>query len=199
MLRYLGLALALTFLICPALFAVEGIRLGLGFDYIPISKVEYVRDPELNFQVFDNIIWQGRATYDFGNGFNAGTFFDYYSRQIHPQGYLTSNLSLWGAGFFGDYGYEMTESGHALLVTGAETGFGRLTDKAGSTKYSDGSLFIAGLVGLRFTVAPRLWLNTDYRLSFEEFGPLGPREKKYFFSGSSLRLSLEYQIYSKRK
>jgi hypothetical protein len=197
--KYFGFFLALTFLICPTLFAAEGVRIGLGFDYIPISKVEYVRNPELNFQVFDNIIWQGRAAYDFGNGFNAGAFFDYYSRQIHPQGYLTSDLALLGIGFFGDYSYEMTDSGHLLLVGGLETGYGRLTDKSGATNNSDGSLLIAGLAGLRFTVAPRLWLNTAYRLSFEKFGPLGPRQKKYLFSGSSLKLLLEYQIYSKRK
>jgi hypothetical protein len=193
MVRFIAYVLALSILICPKIFA-KGIKLGLGFDYTPIAKVKYVRNPELNFEVFDNLIWQGQATYDFGNGFTGGVLFDYLSKTIHPQDYLTTDLSLWAVGACADYGYKMTESGHAQLVGGVETGYARLHDKSGGSSVSDGSLWVAGVAGLRLLIAKNLWLESDYQLSWMQFGPIGAREKKYDLSGSSLKLVLEYQL-----
>ncbi|HBC45576.1 MAG TPA: hypothetical protein DCZ43_00875, partial [candidate division Zixibacteria bacterium] len=190
--RSFAYILALSILICPSVFA-KGIKLGLGFDYAPIAKVKYVRNSELNFEIFDNLIWQGKATYDFGN-FSAGALFDYLSKTIHPQDYLTTDLSVWGIGACADYGYNMTESGHAQLVGGIETGYARLHDKSGESSVSDGSLWAAGVAGLRFMIVKNLWLETDYKLSWMEFGPISVREKKYDLSGSSLKLALDYQL-----
>ena len=193
MARFVACVLALLILICPKIFA-EGIKLGLGFDYTPIAKVKYVRNPELNFEIFDNLIWQGKATYDFGNGFTAGALFDYLSKTIHPQDYLTTKLSLWGIGACAGYGYNMTESGHAQLVGGIETGYARLHDKSGGSSVSIGSPWAAGIAGLRFLIANNLWLESDYQLSWMQFGPISVREKKYDLSGSSLKLALDYQL-----
>jgi hypothetical protein len=192
MARSFAYILALSILICPGVFA-KGIKLGLGFDYAPTAKVKYVRNADLNFEIFDNLIWQGQANYDFGN-FSAGALFDYLSKTIHPQDYLTTNLSVWGIGACADYGYNMTESGHAQLVGGIETGYARLHDKSGESSVSDGSLWAAGVAGLRFMIVKNLWLETDYKLSWMEFGPISVREKKYDLSGSSLKLALDYQL-----
>jgi hypothetical protein len=197
MIKRAALVLALSILIYPKLFAAEGMRIGLGFDYIPITKADYVRNPEANFEIYDNIVWQGRVSYDFGNGFTTGGLFEYYQKRIHPQGYLTTDLSLWDAGMQFSYGYELTESGHALLIGGIETGYARLTDKSGAVKTPAGAFTLTGLAGLRFMIAKRLWLETDYKLSLMDFGPITSREKKYLFSGSGVRLMLDYQIYSK--
>ena len=193
MARFIAYVLALSILICSGVFA-KGIKLGLGFDYAPTAKVKYVRNPELNFEIFDNLIWQGKATYDFGNGFSGGALFDYLSKSIHPQDYLTTKLSLWGIGVCADYGYNMTESGHAQLVGGIETGYARLRDKSGESSVSDGSLWATGVAGLRFLIVKNFWLETDYQLSWMQFGPISIREKKYDLSGSSLKLTLDYQL-----
>jgi hypothetical protein len=195
MIKYTALVLALCILICPKLFAVEGVRLGLGFDYIPIVKAEYVRNKEANFEIFDNILWQGRVSYDFGNGFMAGGTFEYYQKRIHPQ-YGITDLSLWDIGMTLEYGYELTDSGHTLLMGGAESGYGKMTDKSGAVKTPTGTFSLTGLAGLKFMIAKSLWLETDYRLGLMDFGPITSREKKYLFSGSGLRLMLDYQIYS---
>jgi hypothetical protein len=88
----------------------------------------------------------------------------------------------------------MTESGHAQLVGGIETGYARLHDKSGGSSVSDGSPWAAGVAGLRFLIAKNLWLESDYQLSWMEFGPISAREKKYLFTGSSLRFALDYQL-----
>jgi hypothetical protein len=190
--KYIGLSLALVGTIYSGALAKEGIRFGLGFDYVPIVKLEYSRSTDANLEIVDNIIWQGRLSYDFGNGFKTGVLFDYYPKTFHPGPFRTTDLTLWGIGLTGDYGYEMTESGHALLVGGAELGYAHLTDKSGASSGKTGSFWISGLAGLRFFVFRTLWLEGDYRLSFQELGPLSVIEKKYIFSGSSLRFMMEY-------
>jgi hypothetical protein len=197
MIKYAAFVMALSILICVEPFAAEGVRVGVGFDYIPITKAKFVRNPESNYEIFDNILWRGQVSYDFGNGFMAGGFFDYYKKTIHPQSYLTTHLSLWDAGLSFIYGYELTDSGHTLLLGGAETGYARLTDKSGMVKTPAGAFTLTGLAGLRFMIAKRFWLETDYKLGLMDFGPITSREKKYLFSGSGLRLMLDYQIYSR--
>jgi hypothetical protein len=192
MAKYCVLPLMLFGLFCSEAFAKGGIRLGLGFDYTPIVKLEYSRSTDGNSEIVDNIIWQGRLSYDFGNGFKAGVLVDYFPRTFHPGPFRTTDLTLWGFGLSGDYGYEMTESGHALLVGGTELGYAHLSDESGASSGKAGSYWIGGFAGLRFFMFKTLWFEGDYRISFQEFGPLGALEKKYIFSGSSLRFMLEY-------
>jgi hypothetical protein len=73
-----------------------------------------------------------------------------------------------------------------------ETGYGELTDKESLASMTAGSIWVAGMAGVRFVLTANIWLEFDYRLSWLEFELNGPIPKKYLFSGSSLRLSLEY-------
>ncbi len=186
--------LALSGLLLSPARASEGIRLGIGFDYIPVAKLEYESNSQAKTDIFDNIIWQGKASYDFGNGLKSGILFNYLSKSFSPGPFRKSDLTLWGVGLTGDYGYEITDSGHALLVAGAELGYAHLTDKSGGSSGKAGSFWMAGIAGLRFLIFRRIWLESDYRLAFQEFGPFGTLEKKYLLSGSGLRLLLEYPI-----
>lgn len=192
--RFCGFLFALSGLIITPAMASEGIRLGAGFDYIPIAKLEYESNLQAKTEIFDNIIWQGRASYDFGNGLKSGILFDYLAKSYSPGPFRKSDLTLWGIGLIGDYGYELTDTGHALLVGGAELGYAHLTDNSGGSSGKAGSFWIAGIAGLRFLIFRKIWLESDYRLTFQEFGPLGTLEKKYLLSGSGLRLFLEYPI-----
>jgi hypothetical protein len=188
-------------LLCSAIFLLllrfvgissADVVIGLGMDYTPIAKLEYVNNPDADFEIVDNIDWQARGFYGFGNGLRAGLFFDYYRKRIHPAAFTTDDLSKWGIGLLGDYGYEITESGNTQLVGGMETGYGELTDKESLASMTAGSIWVAGLAGVRFVLTYNIWLEFDYRLSWLEFELNGPIPKKYLFSGSSLRLSLEY-------
>jgi len=176
--------------------AESSINLGIGLDYTPIALLRYDNNHNADYDIVDNTAWQGRLSYGFGNGFKSGLLFDYMSKTIHPGSYTTTDLSLWGLGAYGDYGYEITESGHALLVAGMETGYGELTDKSVGISKSAGAIWIAGLVGTRFLIGGKVWLETDYRLGWQEFEiPQNP-QRRYRFSGSSLRVSLEYPIFT---
>ncbi len=192
--RFCGIFLALFVLALSPTRASEGIRLGAGFDYIPVANLKYESNSQAKTEIFDNIIWQGRASYDFGNGLKSGILFDYLSKSYSPGPFRKSDLTLWGIGLTGDYGYELTDTGHALLVVGSELGYAHLTDESGGSSGKAGSFWIAGIAGLRFLIFRKIWLESDYRLAFQEFGPLGTLEKKYLLSGSGLRLFLEYPI-----
>jgi hypothetical protein len=192
MAKYCGFLLALVGIMYSVTFAKEGVRFGVGFDYIPVIKLEYSHSTDENPEIVDNLIWQGHLSYDFGNGFKTGVLLDYFPKTFHPGPFRTTDLTLWGVGLTGDYGYEMTDSGHALLVGGTEFGYAHLSDKSGTSSGKAGSFWIAGFAGLRFLIFRTLWLEGDYCISFQEFGPLGVLEKKYIFTASSLRFMLEY-------
>ena len=191
-------ALFATIFMSNTIFAASSVNLGLGIDYTPIARLRYVNNPGADFEIVDNIAWQGRVSYDFGNGFKSGLIFDILNKTIHPGAHTTTDLSIWGLGAFGDYGYEITESGHALLVAGIETGYGELTDKSQGISKSSGAIWIAGMAGFRFLIARKVWLETLYRLTWQEFEIATYPERKYKFSSSSLRVSLDYPIFSRK-
>jgi hypothetical protein len=174
--------------------AYAGVTLGLGLDYTPIAKVQYVENPDLDYELVDNIAWQGSAFYDFGNGLRAGAIFDIYKKKIRQSDYRYVNLSEWGIGAVGDYAYDITESGNTFLVAGMEGGYGELSDKSASPKISAGSIWVGGLAGIRFHITYDFWCEIDYRLIWREYELNAAAVKKYLFSGSSLRLALEYPI-----
>ena len=179
--------------------ARAGVTLGLGLDYTPIVKLQYVNNPDLDYELVDNIAWQGQAFYDFGNGFRAGGIFDIYKRNVHEADFRSIKLSQWGVGLVGDYGYGITETGNTLLVGGMEAGYGELSDKASSPTITAGSVWVGGLAGLRFHITYNFWCELDYRLIWLEYEINSPNPKKYLFSGSSLRLALEYPLLVNRK
>ena len=176
----------------PGASAMGDLVIGLGLEYIPMAKLQYANNPAADYEIVDNLDWQARGFYDFGNGFRAGLLFDIYRKRIHPAPFTTDDLSKWGIGLVGDYGYGITESGNTLLVGGMETGYGELTDEELSSSKTGGSIWVSGLAGVRFVLTYNIWLELDYRLSWLEFELNGSFPKKYLFSGSSLRLSLEY-------
>ncbi|OGC93763.1 MAG: hypothetical protein A2W25_06520 [candidate division Zixibacteria bacterium RBG_16_53_22] len=186
-------------LLFAAISAGAGVTLGLGLDYTPIVNLQYVNNPDLDYEIVDNIAWQGRAFYDFENGFRAGGIFDYLRKSSGEGGFRSIELSQWGIGLVGEYGYEITETGNTILVGGMETGYGELSDKTNSPTVTAGSIWIGGLAGLRFHVTHNFWCELAYRFIWLEFEINSPNLKKYLFSGSSLRLTLEYPLLSNRK
>ena len=176
------------------LYAADGIIFGMGMTYIPIAKLDYVNNPNAGYEVFDNIMWGPEIKYNFGNGFEVGASSDFYNKRIEPNDFTRSDLSLWGLGLDGSYGYALTESGTTLLVGGAEMGYGEITDKANSTSKSAGSIWVAGLAGVRFDLFHNVPIEFDYRLGWLQFDVLRYPERKYKFSGNSLKLSLGYEF-----
>lgn len=196
--RLAGLAFA-----CLLYLSVEApawdVNLGLGLDYTLIGRLRYEGNPNADFDFYDNLAWQGRASYSFDNGFKSGLVFDYYAKTIRPNPSTRDDLSMWGLGVYGDYGYPITESGRTRLVGGMEIGYGELTDKSTSFSETAGSVWIAGLAGTRFMIGGKAWLELDYRLAWQEFELATTPQRRYLFSGSSLRLALEYPIFSGRE
>jgi hypothetical protein len=174
--------------------ASAGITIGLGFDYIPFVKMQYVNNPSLDLDIVDNIAWHGRVIYDFENGLRAGSIFNYYKKGTDENGFRSIKLTQWGIGLTGDYSYDITESGTTFLVGGMETGYGELSDRTAPPAVTVGSIWVGGLAGLRFHVVQNFWCELDYRLIYLEYEINGPIPKKYLFSGSSLRLTLEYPL-----
>jgi hypothetical protein len=180
---------------CQSYAADKTVNIGAGFDYIPIAILRYDNSSVADFEIVDNIAWQGRLSYSFGNGFKSGLMFDYLSKSIRPGSSIKTDLRLWGLGAFGDYGYEITETGHTLLVAGMETGYGELSDKSIGVTKSSGAPWVAGLIGTRFLIGGAVWLETVYRLGWQEFEIAKRPSRKYRFGGSSLRISLDIPIY----
>ena len=191
--------LALFFIIINTMISesIAGkINLGVGFDYFPVARLQYVNNRNADFDIVDNIAWQGRASYSLGNGFQGGLIFEYYGKRIHPNPSTTTELSQWNLGLVGNYGYAITETGHMLLVAGIEAGYGELTDNSNTISMISSSPWIAGLAGTRFMIASAIWFDVDYRIGIQDFNMNTQPVKKYLFTGSSLRLSLDLPIYS---
>jgi hypothetical protein len=190
-----GVVISVMIIACQSFAADKTVNIGVGLDYTPIALLRYDNNPYADYEIVDNIAWQGRLSYSFGNGFKSGLIFDYMSKTIHPGSSTTTDLSLWGLGAFGDYGYEITESGHTLLVAGMEVGYGELSDKSIGLTTSGGAPWAAGMVGTRFLIGGAVWLETLYRLGWQEFEITRRPSRKYRFAGSSLRVSLDVPIY----
>lgn len=174
------------------LFARQGIGIGLGLNYIPIARLEYKLNPDADFEIVDNVFWKPRLFYDFGNGFTTGIVTEIYSKSIKPAGSTKYDLSSWNLGAYGDYGYEITDSGHALLVGGMEIKYGQFTEKVYFGSRTAGAIGIAALAGFRYFFSEPLSMEFDYRIGWQEFDIVNRSEKKYAFSGSSIQLYLGY-------
>jgi hypothetical protein len=115
-------------------------------------------------------------------------------KTIHPGPNTTTDLTIWGAGIYSNYGYEITETGHALLVAGMETGYGELRDESNRIAKTGGALRVAGMVGTRFLIGGKAWLDLVYKLGWQEFSIAHYPSRKYRFAGSSLRVSLDVPL-----
>jgi hypothetical protein len=189
------LPIIIAYLFVLAASSVQaGVTIGLGMDYTPIARMRYVNNADLEFEIFDNVAWQGQAFYEFGNGLRVGNYFALYQKRFQPSGSSSIDLSQWSVGILGDYGYEITDSGSTRLVGGMETGYGELTDQSATVMTTAGSIWVAGIVGVRFKIAYGIFCELDYRLIWLEYDINSFNPKKYLFSGSSLRLALEYPI-----
>ena len=172
--------------------AKKGIGVGLGLNYIPIARLEYKLNPEANFEIVDNIFWKPRLFYEFGNGFSAGIISEIYRKSIKPSGSTRYDLSCWSLGAYGDYGYEITESGRTLLVGGMEIKYGQFSGKVYFGSKSAGAVGITALAGIRHYFSEPLSMEFDYRIGWQEFDIVNRSEKKYVFNGSSLQLYFGY-------
>ena len=118
------------FIICTqGLFAAEGISIGLGTEYLPLSKVEYGNPVVSSYEIYDNMSVETGLYYNFDAGFRTGVIVTLFSKSINP-GNSSSDISLWGAGFLGDYEYELTESGSTRLVLGMDTGYSKFKENS---------------------------------------------------------------------
>lgn len=186
----------ILFLFSQSFAGKKSIELGIGLDYTPIGLLRYDQNRNANFEIVDNTAWQGRISYDLGNGFKSGLIFDYMAKTIHPGSSTTTDLTLWSVSLNGNYGYEITESGHTLLIAGMEFGYGQLSDKSIDVTKSGGAFIIAGMIGTRFLVGGKAWLDISYKLGWQQFSIAQYPSRKYRFAGSSLRASLDIPIYN---
>jgi hypothetical protein len=197
----INIAAALLFILggYTGLRAGEGLSVLLAMEYNPLARLSYQNGSEQEYDIVDNISWEPGIYYNFTTGFRTGGFFQYYRKDINPAGTTELNLSSWGIGILTDYGYEITESGRTLLVAGMETGYGELSDKNVYSNRTGGSIWIAGLAGMRYYFTPGLSVELDYRIKWHQYDLSGTPAKSYDFSGSTLRLSLGYRIFSTDK
>jgi len=176
--------------------AFNGISVNIGVEYDPIAKLEYVNGNQPAQDIVDNIAWEPGLFYHFPAGFRAGTFFSYYMKKIARGDTRSSDLSSWGIGVLGDYGFELTESGRTFLVGGMEAGFGRLTDKNEFSDKTNGGVWVAGFGGIRYYFTRAFSMEMDFRMKWLQYDFTDAPKKNYDFSGSTLRLTFGYGIYS---
>jgi len=177
----------------------SGISLNFGVEYDPIAKFKYVNSSLPGQDIVDNIGWEPGVFYYFPAGFRAGTFFSYYKKEIGRNDNEKSHLSSWGIGVLGDYGYEITETGRTFLVGGMEVGYGDMTDKNQYSSNSSGAFWIDGIGGIRYFFTRTLSMEFDYRMKWLQYDFTEVPRKNYDYSGSTLRISLGYGIYSSGK
>lgn len=178
--------------------AFEGISVNLGLEYDPIAKLDYVDTNQPSIEIFDNISWEAGLFYNSRTGFRTGAFFDYYGKTVERTDTRNSKLTEWGIGMLGDYGYELTESGKTFLVGGMETGYGNLRDKNEFSSKRNGALWVAGIVGIRHYFSRSFSMEMDYRIKWLQYEFNSVPRKNYNFSGSTVRFTLGYGIYSEK-
>jgi|GEM_PF-3170342 len=184
------------------LFAAEGISIGLGTEYLPLSKVEFGNPVVSSFEIYDNMSVETGLYYSFDAGFRAGVIISLFSKNINT-GTSNSDISTWGVGFLGDYEYEITESGSTRLVLGMDSGYSKFKENS-YTDRSDDSYWAAFFGGVRYFFSTRYFFEFDYRMKWQEFNLVGvpangSPDKAFKFSGSSLRLALGYGFFSEKK
>lgn len=190
----------ISILILPgALYASRGFSIGLGTEYIPISSVEFGNPVVNRYEIYDNMSIESGLYYNYDSGFRTGVIVSLFSKSINV-GNSDSDISSWGAGFLGDYEYEITESGSTRLVFGMDTGYSRFKEKS-YTNRDDESYWAAFFGGVRYFFSNRYFFEFDYRMKWQEFDLLGVPangipDKTFKFSGSSLRLALGYGFFS---
>jgi hypothetical protein len=172
-------------------------ELGFGLNYTPVERIKYVGTFLTDYNIVDNVSWEGRFSYLYKDGIKGGLEFDYSGRTIHPRPFTTDDIKIWQAGAFSDYNFEIIESGKDKLLFGFETGYARLSDKYQGRTKSDGSFWITGMTGLKFKLFSKIWGEIDYRISHLQFDIVYDLHQRYIFTGSSLRVALDYQIGNK--
>lgn len=182
---------------CPVVQSFSGVSAGMAMEYNPIAKLSYPGSWGAEYEIVDNITWEPGVYYNFSTGFRAGTFFSLYNKTFESVGAEPeARLSSWGFGLLGDYGYEMTDSGRSLLIAGMEIGYGEFTYDNQDAKRSSGSVWVAGIGGLRYYFTPVLSIELDYRIKWHQYDMTGAPAKSYDFSGSTIRMSAGYGLYS---
>jgi len=162
-----------------------------------MAKLSYPNSAGAEYEIVDNVAWEPGLYYNFATGFRTGTFFNLYNKTFDSIGTEPkSRLSSWGIGLLGDYAYEMTDSGRSFLIGGMEIGYGEFTDDNENAKRTSGSVWVAGIGGLRFYFTPSFSMEFDYRIKWHQYDLSGTPAKSYDFSGSTIRISVGYGLYS---
>ncbi|MEE9553562.1 MAG: outer membrane beta-barrel protein [candidate division Zixibacteria bacterium] len=195
---YLIIVLAVIGIHAAEAASFNGYSISLGMEYNPIAKLDYENDSQIDLDVVDNITWEPGVYFSHPNGFRVGVIFAYYGKTIDRGDTRIAELSSWGVGVLGDYGYDMTESGKTFLVGGMEAGYGELTDKNEFAERTRGGVWIAGLGGIRYYFSRALSMEMDFRIKFLRYDFTEVPLKSYDFSGPTIRITLGYGIYSSK-
>lgn len=175
----------------------EGLSIGLGIDYTPIARIKYVDSNLPEYEVVDNVSYTGRLSCFLGNSFRYGLVIGHIGKKIHPVFSGKEKLSIWQTSISGDYSYNLFESGSSRMLFGIDIGYARLNYESGSATVSAPALTLAGLTGIKFGIAKRLWGEVDYRFGYQKFDIDERPHREITFSNSSLRLGVEYKILGK--
>lgn len=183
--------------ISRAAIGSQGLSIGLGTEYLPLSKVEYGNPAQNSYDIYDNLFVEGGLYYNFDTGFRVGSILSLFGRTVTLGGNSPSDISAWGIGLLGDYEYSISESGSTNLVMGLDSGYSKFKDSNEFSRRSGDSYWVGIFGGLRYYFSPRYSLEIDYRVKWLEFNLAGdPVYTTFDFSGSSLRLALGYGFFA---
>lgn len=182
----------------PSARSFDGVVASLGFEYIPIARLEYVDQSGISQDVVDNITWEAGFYYAFPEGLRVGSVISYYAKRIARSDTRNTDLNSWAISLTGDYGYEMTESGRTLLVGGMEIGYGQMTDKNEFNHRSAGAVSIAGIGGIRHYFSKVISMEIDFRMKWQQYEFSGIPRKNYDYSGPNLRFNLACGIFASK-
>ena len=170
------------------------IDLGMSVIYFPTARLDYYYSSNASYQLVDNIFWQSEITYVLGHGFRVGAIVSLYKKGLDLDSHNRVDISMWEAGLAGNYAYSFTEAGHTFLILGAELAYANINDRANTYKDSKASVLLAGYVGMRYVMFHNTSIEVDYRLNSLEFNIKKTPQRKYKFTGNSLKLTLGYEF-----
>jgi len=197
--RLISIAIILVLFSTLCANALESVSLGLAVEYLPTATVEKGEFGQHEESVYDNLSIQSSIRLGLPAGFKMGPLFSYYRKTIESESASPADVSIWGVGVFADYGYEFTESGRALFVLGTETGYSQLAEDILNEKRSNGAMWIDGVGGFRYLMSPSYSLELDYLLKWSNYDIEGVPLRHYKYSGSTLRLLIEYTLFANNK
>ena len=195
--RRLVLTFVIVLLSAGFVQAIENLSFGLGINYLPTSKLEIGEFNHSEESTYDNVFYEGSLFLGLPANFRVGPYYSYYKKTVAPDTPSETDASIWGIGVISDYGYVLTKSGSTEFVFGVESGYGQLSENNLYLSRSTGSVWIGGFGGLRFNLSPIYQLEIDYMYRISNYDFTQYPHKRFEYTGSSLRLTLNYRFFMK--